>query len=389
MDISEKTSVKSEHEAEKLARIAFHSIKGVGSGRLRQIIAYFGSALNAWYASESEFKKWGTESWAHSVMSERSRIDPHQMARSLAQKEVKTVIPEEEHYPALLRELADAPPLLYYKGNIEAGEEGVALVGSRKATPYGKAAAEFLGKELVRQGLVVVSGLARGIDTAAHKGALSGQGKTWAILGSGLDYLYPPENKKIAEQIILQGAIISEFAPGVPPEPQFFPMRNRIISGVARGVVVVEAAARSGALITVDFALEQGREVFAVPGPIFSGQSKGCHQLIRQGAKLVEGVEDILSEFIIESRDCDCGNGINFLCAKNSDKNEDDCKEKSLAPEQQEILAFLSDLPLHIDQIALQSTLTASQVALVLLELQLNGKIEQLPGQRYVLARKC
>lgn len=323
-------------------------------------------------------------------MSERSRLDPYQIAQALAQKEIKTVIPEEEHYPVLLRELADAPPLLYYKGNLEAGEEGIALVGSRKATPYGKAAAGLLGKELVKQGIVVVSGLARGIDTAAHKGAISGQGKTWAILGSGLDYLYPPENQKLAEQIILQGAIISEFPPSVPPEPQFFPMRNRIISGVARGVVVVEAATRSGALITVDFALEQGREVFAVPGPIFSEQSKGCHQLLRQGAKLVEGVEDILSELMIESRGRNFVNEISYASDMDSDEDNNDIrKEINPTQGQQEILAFLSDLPLHIDQIAMQSSLTASEVALVLLELQLNGEIEQLPGQRYVLARKC
>lgn len=387
MNISEiKTSIESKHQAEKLIRIALHSINGVGSGRLRQIIAYFGSALDAWHATENEFKKWGTESWINSLILERAQLDPHHIAEDLAQKQIKTVIPEEEHYPGLLRELADAPPLLYYKGKLEASDQGIAIVGSRKATPYGKAAAEFLGKELAKQGFVVVSGLARGIDTAAHKGALAVQGKTWAILGSGLDYLYPPENKKIAEQIVLHGAIMSEFAPGVPPEPQFFPMRNRIISGVSRGVVVVEAAARSGALITVDCALEQGREVFAVPGPIFSEQSRGCHQLLRQGAKLVEGVDDILSELLLESQDCDDespSQGVSKI-------NEDDCRqEKNQTQEQKEILAYLSDLPLHIDQIALQSSLTSSQVALVLLELQLNGEIEQLPGQQYVLARKC
>lgn len=380
-----KTRIENEICDEKLIRIAFHSIPGVGSGRLRQLIAYFGSALKAWQAAENELRKLGNESWVHALIQERSQLDPSQIEKDLAQKEICTVIPEEKHYPALLRELADAPPLLYYKGKIEPDEEGIAIVGSRKATPYGRVAAEFLGKELAKQGLVVVSGLARGIDTAAHKGALAGKGKTWAILGSGLDYLYPPENRKLAEQIILEGALMSEFAPGVPPEPQFFPMRNRLISGVSRGVVVVEAALRSGALITVDCALEQGREVFAMPGPIFSEQSKGCHQLLRQGAKLVEGIEDILAELPVEPR-------IDYeKIRKNGSADVESivCKQKNITQEQEEILSHLSDLPLHIDQLVLQSAIVSSQAALILLELQLAGEIEQLPGQRYVLAHKC
>ncbi|WP_041483984.1 DNA-processing protein DprA [Desulfitobacterium metallireducens] len=371
---------------EKLIRIAFHSIPGVGSGRLRNLIAFFGSALNAWQAPEKELRKLGNESWVQALIQHRSQCDPVQMEKELTQKEIETVIPEEDHYPVLLRELADAPPLLYYKGKLEPGEQGIAIVGSRKATPYGRAAAEFLGKALAQHGFVVVSGLARGIDTAAHKGALEGKGKTWAILGSGLDHFYPPENRKLAEQIMLEGALISEFAPGVPPEPQFFPMRNRIISGVSSGVIVVEAAIRSGALITVDFALEQGREVFAVPGPIFSEQSKGCHQLLRQGAKLVEEVGDILSEVSAEFSD-----RCHEMLGNEDSKHPTilDSKQNKSSPEQSEILSILSDLPLHIDQIVLQSSINPSLVALLLLELQLAGEIEQLSGQRYVLAHKC
>lgn len=371
---------------EKLIRIAFHSIPGLGSGRLRHLIAVFGSALKAWQASEKELRKLGNESWVNVLIQQRSQLDPFQIEKKLAQKEIETVILEENHYPVLLRELADAPPLLYYKGELEPGEQGIAIVGSRKATPYGRAAAESLGKAIAQEGLVVVSGLARGIDTAAHKGALAGKGRTWAILGSGIDYIYPPENGKLAEQISLEGALISEFSPGVPPEPQFFPMRNRLISGVSGGVVVVEAAKRSGALITVDFALEQGREVFAVPGPIFSEQSKGCHQLLRQGAKLVEDVEDILSELSIEFRNKNYEeiNNADLKRLPNQASRQNNC-----SPEQLEILALLSDLPLHIDQIVLQSSISPSLVALLLLELQLAGEIEQLSGQRYVLAHKC
>jgi DNA processing protein len=373
------------HE-EKLTRIAFHSISGIGSQRLRHLIAVFGSALNAWQASDKELRRLGSEPWVNTLIQQRSQLDPVHIEKKLALKEIETVILEEEHYPVMLRELADAPPLLYYKGKIEPDRQGVAIVGSRKATPYGRAAAEFLGKMLAQQGLVVVSGLARGIDTAAHKGALAGKGKTWAFLGGGLDYLYPAENRKLAEQIILEGALISEFAPEVPPEPQFFPMRNRLISGVSNGVVVVEAATRSGALITVDFALEQGREVFAVPGPIFSEQSKGCHQLLRQGAKLIEGVEDILTEIPVELRD---RNHDNISNGDSQQSSTQFSRQNQCSPEQLEILSLLSDLPLHIDQIVLQSSANPSEAALLLLELQLAGEIEQLSGQRYVLAHRC
>lgn len=371
---------------EKLARIAFHSISGVGSRRLRHLIAAFGSALEAWQAPVKELRTLGSDPWVQAVIQQRSQLDPVQREKELAQKEIETVIMEEEHYPVLLRELADAPPLLYYKGKLKPNEQGMAIVGSRKATPYGRVAAESLGKALAQQGLVVVSGLARGIDTAAHKGALAVKGKTWAFLGGGLDYLYPTENTKLAEQIMIEGALISEFAPEVPPEPQFFPMRNRLISGVSKGVVVVEAAKRSGALITVDFALEQGREVFAVPGPIFSEQSKGCHQLLRQGAKLVEEVEDILTEIPLELRDINHDNRGNVDLVHSPSKAS---QQNPCSPDQLEILSLLTDLPLHIDQIALQSSVNPSMVALLLLELQLAGEIEQLSGQRYVLARKC
>lgn len=373
---------------EKLIRVAFHSIPGLGSGRLRHLIAVFGSAFKAWQASEKDLKILGGESWVNTLIQKRSQLDLIKVERELDQKEIQTVIPEEQHYPVLLRELADAPPLLYYKGNLGPDERGIAIVGSRKSTPYGRAAAESLGKAVAQQGYAVVSGLARGIDTAAHKGALAGKGKTWAILGSGLDYIYPSENKKLAEQILLEGALISEFAPGVPPEPQFFPMRNRLISGVSEGVVVVEAALRSGALITVDFALEQGREVFAVPGPIFSEQSKGCHQLLRQGATLVEGAEDILSELSGEFRVRVAATGSKDLESVKQPGNLSQ-KQEAYSNEQLEILSLMSDLPLHIDQIVLQSSINPSQIALLLLELQLSGEIEQLSGQRYVLAHKC
>lgn len=378
-----------EGEIEKKARAAFRTIPGVGSQRLRQLIAYFGSATDAWQAASGQYSIWSGASWVTEVLKRRESIDLDKIAEKLIQAGIHTVMPGEEQYPYLLGELADAPPLLYFRGYLCAKSEALAIVGSRRATAYGKAAANYLAKEGVKKGLVIVSGLARGIDTAAHEGALAGQGITWAFLGCGLDQVYPKENRHLADRIIEnKGALISEFIPGTPPLATHFPARNRLISGCARGVVVAEAAQKSGALITVDFALEQGREVFAVPGPIFSEMSKGTHQLLRQGAKIVEGIEDICAEVPSWSGD---------LCySEESEEKAGMSEEKAgqaltnhtaCSLEQQEILSLLSDVPLHIDKIVLQCTVSASQVALALLQLQLAGSVKQLPGQHYIINR--
>lgn len=369
---------------EKRIRATIHSIHGVGSGKLRQLIARYGSATNAWYHLESTSDLFKEEPWLQQIVHKRREIDPYEIEDGLSEKGIHTVIPEEEEYPPLLRELTDAPPLLYYKGHLSIQKEAIAIVGSRRSTPYGRAAAEAISKELAQQEIVVVSGLARGIDTAAHKGALAGSGITWAVLGCGLNFMYPPENKKLAEGIIEKnGAIFSEFMPEMAPEPQLFPMRNRLISGMSRGVVVVEAALKSGALITVDFALEQGREVFAVPGPIFSEQSKGSNNLIRQGAKLIEGFKDILPEIP------------SLLSTPNLKQNGETAQKEGSnralekSSDHEELLQMLSDLPIHIDQLTMNSQIPPEQIPLALLELQLAGRIEQLPGQLYVLAHKC
>jgi len=291
------------------------------------------------------------------------------------------ITPDEPDYPPLLAELADAPPLLYYRGNLRGDSEVLAIVGSRQATAYGKAAARMLARDAASKGIVIASGLARGIDTAAHQGALESEGRTWAFLGCGLDRVYPLENQRLAEEIVDKGALLSEFTPGTPPNAVNFPARNRLISGCSRGVLVVESAEKSGALITADFALEQGREVFAVPGPIFSKVSRGTHHLLRQGAKIVEGIEDIWNEVPAWSKK---------VC--HISMNTERLSEKKELPAEMDlgsILQQLSDVPLHIDQITIHSALPASSISLALLELQLGGKVIQLPGQHYVLAREC
>jgi len=372
---------------EKAYRAMLHTLPGIGSVRIRQLIERFGSAVKA--CAELESSGSG-EQWWQKLKLMLKEADPFEIYANLQAQGIGIVIPEEDGYPELLRHLADAPPLLYYKGTLTDKREALAIVGSRKATPYGRAAAESLAKESAREGIVIVSGLARGIDSAAHRGALTGGGITWAVMGCGLKFIYPPENQKLATEIIEKGgALWSEYPPETPPAPQLFPARNRLISGMSRGVVVVEAALKSGALITVDFALEQGREVFAVPGPIFSQMSKGPNQLIRQGAKLVESYEDICSEIPGFAR------AIPLSPATEKDNNAIDRvdgnmnTEKESDPQSQEILNLLSDLPMHIDEITQKAKVAPEQLPLILLELQLAGRIQQLPGQFYVLTYKC
>lgn len=366
-------------EQEKMVRAAFRTIKGVGSQHLRQLIARFGSAVKAWEAPSNIYlETFHNEKWIEKLLKDRKAIDPLKIGDNLNQQGIGTITPDESDYPLLLAELADAPPILFYRGHLQGNAEVLAVVGSRQATPYGKSAARMLARDAASKGIVIASGLARGIDTAAHQGSLEGEGTTWAFLGCGLDCVYPPENRRLAEEILKKGALISEFTLGTPPHAVHFPARNRLISGCSLGVVVVEAAERSGALITVDFALEQGREVFAVPGPIFSKVSKGPHNLLRQGAKIAEGIDDILNELPVWAKNARQVQG------KKKQIIESEPQEEI---EHRSILQQLSDVPLHIDQITMNSTLSAASISLALLELQLNGKISQLPGQHYVLAR--
>ncbi|KLU63284.1 hypothetical protein CEB3_c03240 [Peptococcaceae bacterium CEB3] len=395
-------------EREKGFRAALREVPGLGSRRLRQLIAVFGSAEAAWHAPAPAFANW-KDAWVSAMLGMRKTIRPEGVAEELERAGIRLVVPAEGHYPKLLAELADAPPLLYFKGHLSEGQEGLAIVGSRRGTAYGKAAAEFLARKVAARGIVIVSGLARGIDTSAHKGTLAADGVTWAFLGNGLDTIYPPENRKLAEAILERGALLSEFVPGTPPDGGHFPARNRLISGACRGVVVIEAAAKSGALITADFALEQGREVFALPGPIFSEMSKGTNHLLRQGARIVDEVDDIWAEIPVWRKDGGAG-GEPRLGPQSGARREAACGGAAkgtedrgalgrryskgcgpggnVDPAQAEILEQMSDLPIHVDQLACKVKMPVQELPLHLLELQLAGVIEQLPGQLYVLARK-
>ncbi|MGA3083478.1 MAG: DNA-processing protein DprA [Thermodesulfobacteriota bacterium] len=279
-------------------------------------------------------------------------------------------------YPSLLAQIHDPPPYLFYQGSPAAQDsQCLALVGSRMGTPYGIKMTERLAWGLSQKGLTIVSGMARGIDTAAHQGALMAQGRTVAVLGSGLDVIYPSENKKLYDRIVDLGMVCSEFPLGTLPERQNFPIRNRIISGLALGVVIVEATRRSGSLITARLALEQGREVFAVPGSVESFKSSGTHSLIKQGAKLVEHAGDILEELHWEESP-------NEVAPKTKSKIPD--RIPSLSTKEKQIWDLLADGSLHVDQMVRQAGIGISPMLSLLLEMELKGLIKQLPGKMFV-----
>ena len=276
---------------------------------------------------------------------------------------------DDQDYPERLRLIPDPPRVLYRLGEMLPQDgAGIAVIGARAATAYGRTVAERLGRELAAAGVTVVSGLARGIDGCAHRGALAGGGRTVAVLGTGLDRLYPPEHRRLADGVAARGALLSEFPLGAEPEPWHFPLRNRVISGLARGVVVVEAAVRSGALGTADMALEQGREVFAVPGPITSPTSAGTNRLIRQGAGLVEGARDVLEAFP------DLADRLPAVDAGTA-------ALAGLSEPEQRLLSAIGSAPLPIDDIIRVSPGPAAATAALLTALELKGLVRQQPGK--------
>jgi DNA processing protein len=288
----------------------------------------------------------------------------------IARHEVRLVPLGSADYPTALTDIYDPPSLLYVRGTLEARDaNAVAVVGSRHGTSYGRRVAESLADGLVRAGYAVVSGLARGIDAAAHRGALKAGGRTIAVLAGGLSRIYPPEHTDLAHEVQAAGALISEAAMTMEPMAGMFPARNRIISGLARGVVIVEAAARSGALITASHAAEQGRAVFAVPGPIDSAASAGTNHLIRQGAVLVRGVEDILEEL----------DGVKAAAPPVRAA----APPPDLDEPQRRAWEFLGDQPRHIDDITRHLGLTVSEVSRTLMHLEMKKVIRRLPGNQY------
>ncbi len=301
-------------------------------------------------------------------------------------KGVATLDLADEHYPAWLRAIPDPPPVLYCDGSLEPGDrQAVAIVGSRQATPYGLRVTDDLARELSRLGFTIVSGFARGIDAAAHRAALASGGRTVAVLGCGLDVDYPSGHASLRTEIAGSGAVLTEFTPGTAPFATNFPRRNRIISGLALGVVVVEAAEDSGSLITARLALEQGREVFAVPGPIDAPTSRGPHGLLKQGAKLVETVDDIVEELLPQLETMRTPLSQDFVATGAGGRRPFAPKPPDLSPEEQVVFRVIGREPLHLDDLTEQSRLSAAEVARILLGLELKALVHQLPGQQYCL----
>ncbi len=332
------------------------SIPGIGEATARQILAF-----DQWDKAENEFKRLGTT---------KSYL----------------VTYKDPLYPQNLLQIYDFPPFLYVKGSLQTDDIPVALVGSRLASPYGRFTTEKLSRELALNGITVVSGLARGIDSAAHRGAMSARGRTIAVLGCGIDVVYPPENYRLYESIPEHGAIISEYQFGTPPHRLNFPARNRIISGISYGVVVVEAGEKSGSLITARLALEQGREVFAVPGSIDASGSRGTHKLIREGARLVQSVRDIIDEispqFPTHFRP-ELPKTIKTDNGSTADSHQPSPVSPIMVPAQSEIMKILSAGPIHIDELAASTGMAVAALQPGLLTLELQGLILKLPGNNY------
>lgn len=352
--------------------LSLHSLPGMGARRLKLLVDYFEGFEYAWQQSHRWQEVPGFVGADIEQLSEGKRnCDTELVWDQYLRADARLVTWEDENYPYLLKNIYDPPYLLFYKGRLPGPDDLlIGMVGSRKATAYGRHIAETLAKDLANRGVWVVSGMARGIDTWSHRGCLEAGGNTLAVLGSGIDVIYPRENKDLFTKISQSGAVMSEFPIGAPPLPQHFPARNRIISGLSRGIVVVEAAEKSGSLITVDFALEQGRDVFAVPGPVTGQMSRGTHRLIKQGAKLVEKAGDILEEYIPVETDV---------------KTEFDLF--SFTAEERMILEAITAGSVHFDELAVRSGLPASQLASLLTVWELKGLVKQLSGKYYILGK--
>lgn len=374
--------------------IALKSVEEVGCVGFRTLLAAFGSPESVFRAPASTLQVLpgiGPKTADHI----RSFCDWATAEREVARcgkHGVALVTCQDPLYPKNLLNIYDYPPFLYVRGSLAVNEIGVAIVGSRLGSAYGKYITEKLSRELALQGITVVSGLARGIDSAAHRGALAGKGRTIAVLGCGIDILYPPENTLLAADIASHGALVTEFPFGTPPNAPNFPARNRIISGIALGVVVVEAGEKSGSLITARIASEQGRSVFAVPGTIGSAGSKGTNRLIKQGAKLIENVEDILEEILPQAGIPPAHPEQLPLVSTPVEKpGESHAAPASLAAHtgglnetERKLLSFITREPVDVDTLMAASGLTAHEVQGGLLVLELGDIIRRLPGKLFL-----
>ncbi len=355
--------------------LGFNYVSGIGPAKVQALLGHFGNLAAAWSASESQLRDIGFDARAlESLREARQTLDLDHYAAQVEASGAHALTWDNPDYPALLRQIPAAPPVIYVRGRFEPVDQwAVAVVGTRRLSAYGRLMANDLAGGLARNGITIVSGLARGIDGVAHRAALEAGGRTIAVMGCGIDRVYPPEHRDLAHAIVDgQGAIVTDFPLGTEPSSANFPARNRLISGLSLGVLVIEAGERSGALITTRFALEQDREVFAVPGNINSPVSVGANRLIQQGAKLVMGIEDVLEE-------------LNLRMA-----GEQAAATVALpdSAEEAALLSQLSSQPLHVDELGRLTGMPSYLVSSTLTLMELKGMVQQTGGMNYVRLRE-
>lgn len=354
--------------------LAFNMVPGIGPARLRALLDHFHDLETAWEAPERELREAGLDQRSiQSLQSARGTLDLDRELRRVEAQGITILTWDDPRYPRLLLKIDSPSPVLYVRGELtEADEWALAVVGTRRASSYGREATRRLVTPLAQLGVTIVSGLALGIDGEAHKAALDAGGRTIAVLACGVDIIYPPEHRRLAERILENGALLSEYPLGTSPDRKNFPPRNRLISGLSRGVLVVEAAVKSGALITAGFAAEQGRDVFAVPGSILTKRHLGTNTLISSGAAPVLKPEDVVKELQLE-----------MLPQKREARQAIETSETEDA-----LLGYLSDEPLHIDEIGRAANLPISDVSSMLTVLELKGLVRQTGGMQYVSVRE-
>lgn len=354
--------------------VGFNLIKGIGAVRMQGLVAHFGDLESAWKAAPAELAQAGLGlKVIERVVQARENVNLEQVWEKIQKQGIQILTWHDEAYPQRLKEIDQPPPVLYVRGEYLPDDLfAVAVVGTRRVTAYGRQITEELAAFLAANGMTVISGLARGVDAIAHQTALKAGGRTIAVLGSGVDKIYPPEHRTLAEQMMERGAILSDYAPGTQPEASNFPPRNRIISGLSLAVVVVEAGETSGALITAEFAAEQGREVFAVPGSILAPQSKGTNKLIQNGALPLLSVNDLMQALDITR------------------VGEQKAARKIMPADaiEAKLLTVLTNEPMHVDEIRNQSELPIEKVSAALVLMELKGMVRQVGGMNYVVLRE-
>jgi DNA processing protein len=354
---------------ERAFLVALSQVTHIGPVRLGRLRDRFGSLELAWTANERELNDVLDERTRRAVVAARSQVEPDVLMERISRTGAEVVTVLEDAYPRILREIPGPPPVLYYRGSLPTQEvPTVAIVGTRRATSYGREATGRIASELAAAGVAVVSGLAKGIDGYAHRAALDASGRTIAVLASGVDIVYPPEHRQLSERIVESGALISDYPPGTKPDAPNFPARNRIISGLSLATVVVEAPARSGALITVGFAADQGRDVYAVPGSILSAASEGTNRLLRQGATPLTCAADLLDDLRLAP----------------AASNEPEQIAFPMSDEERSIYALVTAEPQHIDELAYSAGLTISAASALITMLELKGLVANAGSQHFV-----